>query len=193
MRGKQDRAGGNHGIAGLIPAHTGKTMKGPRSSASWWAHPRSCGENRDGIMEQIVSVGSSPLTRGKLGNRLLARVVGGLIPAHAGKTLRLKASPHKTPAHPRSCGENQAIRMASLASLGSSPLTRGKRVRCLDRQTAERLIPAHAGKTTTASHSARAAGAHPHSCGEHSPCSASYFAPWGSSPLTRGKHEEGRR
>mgnify|MGYP001678884566 CR=1 FL=1 len=51
---------------------------------------------------------------------------------------------------------------------GSSPLTRGKPLpaRTLDRD--ERLIPAHAGKTTRPHGVVKAATAHPRSRGENS-------------------------
>ena len=71
--------------------------------------------------------GSSPLTRGKLGGNLDARLDVGLIPAHAGKTL------------------NAA--MAANPIGGSSPLTRGKLLRSIVQQGVQGLIPAHAGKT----------------------------------------------
>ena len=50
------------------------------------AHPRSRGENLTGAEDQLVSLGSSPLTRGK--RRQHQNVGPGvrLIPAHAGKT-----------------------------------------------------------------------------------------------------------
>ena len=78
-------------------------------------------------------------------------------------------------------GRHEGTRFGLIPAHAGKPRTHGAHAR------AAGLIPTHVGKTTTASHSARAAGAHPHSCGENSPCSASYFAPWGSSPLTRGK------
>ena len=71
---------------------------------------------------------------------------------------------------------------------GSSPLTRGKR-RSLIRSVVEvRLIPAHAGKTSSGSTTLSPVWAHPRSRGEnYDPISDGIF--WeGSSPLTRGKH-----
>ena len=47
--------------------------------------------------------------------------------------------------------------------------------------------PAHAGKTKATSHSVRAAGAHPRSCGENFAAVWGTLRDWGSSPLTRGK------
>ena len=71
--------------------------------------------------------GSSPLTRGKPRTGATLDGIGGLIPAHAGKTL--------------------SFRRPDATAGGSSPLTRGK----LDFHDLFSLviglIPAHAGKT----------------------------------------------
>ena len=90
----------------LIPAHAGKTA--PRSHAlpDPAAHPRSRGENTWRLFMAQLSVGSSPLTRGKHRAVVLRQPTGRLIPAHAGKTPRPTASSTPTPAHPRSRGEN---------------------------------------------------------------------------------------
>ena len=75
----------------------------------------------------MIVEGSSPLTRGKryLGDR--GEILGGLIPAHAGKT--------------------QLTSLLGWTGRGSSPLTRGKLPLTPNRAFARRLIPAHAGKT----------------------------------------------
>ena len=71
----------------LIPAHAGKTAISSLYSAGLAAHPRSRGENSGGEDGHSIGFGSSPLTRGKLG-QLVDRIVRvRLIPAHAGKTL----------------------------------------------------------------------------------------------------------
>ena len=167
MRGKRQDAVRLLVTVRLIPAHTGKTTKGPRSSASWWAHPRSCGENRTDDCHKITKRGSSPLMRGKLEGVRVATGHSGLIPAHEGKTrratkraARLRAHPRscgenpnpswrKLPlwAHPRSRGENAAAAALSCSASGSSLLTRGKQPRTILGRRTERLIPAHAGKT----------------------------------------------
>ena len=105
-RGK--RAGRNvpESCEGLIPAHAGKTRNARLGGPLQGAHPRSRGENpRRGPIETRVR-GSSPLTRGKRGITRHLTMWIGLIPAHAGKTLRLRACPAPTRAHPRSRGEN---------------------------------------------------------------------------------------
>ena len=52
-------------IAGLIPAHAGKTSIMRRTASLHRAHPRSRGENSESSEEGVSCAGSSPLTRGK--------------------------------------------------------------------------------------------------------------------------------
>ena len=72
-------------------------------------------------------------------------------------------------------------------TVGSSPLTRGKRSARDGHDLALGLIPAHAWKTSRPPWALSPAWAHPHSRGEN------YAPPWGrdlmsgSSPLMRGK------
>ena len=196
----------------LIPAHAGKTQLTVPSGVAGSAHPRSRGENRVALTQLANAGGSSPLTRGKHGGHGLADADRGLIPAHAGKTMR----PGRDPSRPS----------------GSSPLTRGKRERRRGRSLLQRLIPAHAGKTQRRSGVPALLKAHPRSRGENRlpprrhrirpwliPAHAgktvedqahrienaahprsrgeNWRTPWirlavrGSSPLTRGKLHEG--
>ena len=126
-RGKPFAAAGERELAGLIPAHAGKTSSSSRSLRASRAHPRSRGENRDLARRPAHRRGSSPLTRGKPGGRVSRFGKAGLIPAHAGKTrcTRLRSAARR--AHPRSRGENQLLVDPAVFDDGSSPLTRGKR------------------------------------------------------------------
>ena len=90
----------------LIPAHAGKTAGASRAIDPTTAHPRSRGENSHPHAPSRVRIGSSPLTRGKLIALNLSKSVSRLIPAHAGKTARLRALSLRSAAHPRSRGEN---------------------------------------------------------------------------------------
>ena len=72
-------------------------------------------------------MGSSPLTRGKLGVFTLDEECVGLIPAHAGKTPSVSLTDRVCKAHPRSRGENTREVIVKVTLMGSSPLTRGKR------------------------------------------------------------------
>ena len=73
---------------GLIPAHAGKTLWFAVDGMLIGAHPRSRGENFHVFDVVPATVGSSPLTRGKLEAQHLEGYMHRLIPAHAGKTHR---------------------------------------------------------------------------------------------------------
>ena len=85
-RGKLLRVQQGVDVAGLIPAHAGKTDAEPGPAEVPQAHPRSRGENPVGVLPGEASP--------------------GLIPAHAGKTRTLWADAPRHTAHPRSRGEN---------------------------------------------------------------------------------------
>ena len=94
-----------------------------------------------------MTVGSSPLTRGKRAQAQQEHLHERLIPAHAGKTAGASGRPWRSAAHPRSRGENLVAVGGEQLAVGSSPLTRGKRNREQGTGKPTRLIPAHAGKT----------------------------------------------
>ena len=110
----------------LIPAHAGKTEKGPCRLAQVRAHPRSRGENRFPPRDWAHADGSSPLTRGKRPRRAAVSETARLIPAHAGKTENRGDELYPVEAHPRSRGENPNRSRPPPTCSGSSPLTRGK-------------------------------------------------------------------
>ena len=153
-------------------------------------HPRSRGENWLFYVSAYGVGGSSPLTRGKrvqLGE-LRRRI--GIIPAHAGKTIRRSRGRSPRRDHPRSRGENRRRNVPHAPPAGSSPLTRGKPIPQPLVGICAGIIPAHAGKTWSP-HTTRAlARDHPRSRGENEPGSNETMAFPGSSPLTRGKRTE---
>ena len=173
---------------GLIPAHAGKTLHNPAHRSASTAHPRSRGENIYGVIAAVADWGSSPLTRGKHHEPLVAAALLRLIPAHAGKTLHNPAHRSASTAHPRSRGENIYGVIAAVADWGSSPLTRGKHHEPLVAAALLRLIPAHAGKTRRYCDLSRYCRAHPRSRGENLGRAGQVRPDRGSSPLTRGKH-----
>ena len=125
-RGKRRKMGYGDAAWRLIPAHAGKTTATRGCVAPLTAHPRSRGENSTASSTACMLIGSSPLTRGKLGQRQLGNGVPGLIPAHAGKTDFADLVHQLTQAHPRSRGENKMQARDLTLDTGSSPLTRGK-------------------------------------------------------------------
>ena len=80
--------------------------------------------------------------------------------------------------------------MASAEDGGSSPLTRGKRQAGTTQRAVKGLIPAHAGKTSPDGFARERLGAHPRSRGENRRSCLICSMILGSSPLTRGKHQE---
>ena len=207
-RGKLNIMDAAEDVAGLIPAHAGKTgassmpaqvgaahprsrgentTKGPRCAAPAWAHPRSRGENDVLLWRVEARDGSSPLTRGKRKRGYPSHRARRLIPAHAGKTRSRRRTRRRSPAHPRSRGENACARALTFDTPGSSPLTRGKHRLHHVQPLTEGLIPAHAGKTSSRSARRPSTAAHPRSRGENAGGRASRVGARGSSPLTRGK------
>ena len=85
--------------------------------------------------------------------------------------------------------------MASFRALasgrGSSPRVRGKLLHRHRRPFERRLIPARAGKTSTAEPLAAHSSAHPRACGENPAFTAMLAMLAGSSPRVRGKHSRG--
>ena len=149
------------------------------------AHPRSHGENKQLLVAAASQRGSSPLTRGKLTQPKLLSATGRLIPAHAGKTRLAASSWTARRAHPRSRGENKRMNLVEGSPSGSCPLTRGKPVHAARQLQHPRLIPAHAGKTSSGAHRASGGRAHPRSRGENAFLEVPGKGHFGSSLLTR--------
>ena len=166
-RGKRRAASAWRLPSGLIPAHAGKTRRRDHSRRPARAHPRSRGENAQRPVREHTGRGSSPLTRGKPARPVVGASGWGLIPAHAGKTEPSRGHAETTAAHPRSRGENIARTRGVESPSGSSPLTRGKRIYRRPRTRTRRLIPAHAGKTSTERQRPFDKWAHPRSRGEN--------------------------
>ena len=187
-RGKRAYSKNRPTLAGLIPAHAGKTSVSHGDDQIGRAHPRSRGENNVPSILRWWNEGSSPLTRGKRGFVRGHAGGRGLIPAHAGKTFNGRRTRSHAWAHPRSRGENRSGRVIRNPVAGSSPLTRGKPATTARESGNGGLIPAHAGKTPDRGGVRRPSRAHPRSRGENSSARIAPSAGGGSSPLTRGKH-----
>ena len=148
-RGRGKRGGGaaRAGRYGLIPAGAGKTTTTTPTSQASQAHPRGGGENARAFAGSDWEDGSSPRGRGKRDGWDLEALVGGLIPAGAGKTASWRCPSRPVKAHPRGGGENSSMYRLKSLGLGSSPRGRGKRPWGLAATAAVGLIPAGAGKT----------------------------------------------
>ena len=166
-RGKRAACSSETRASRLIPAHAGKTCLYTSFKLVSEAHPRSRGENACIFGELEAHGGSSPLTRGKLRGIWTRVLPGRLIPAHAGKTPCAGRSGTRSPAHPRSRGENKKTLEELSEAGGSSPLTRGKPTPNAYDTHLDGLIPAHAGKTVGGDPTGVPPGAHPRSRGEN--------------------------
>ena len=145
--------------------------------------------------------------RGTLPDSRVLRNGVGIIPAHAGNTLRSRRTAQHTRDHPRTCGEHAALNVEALAAAGSSPHMRGTQPTENARHPRSGIIPAHAGNTAAwLSKSRHAAGSsphmrgtpsapprtlkrygdHPRTCGEHVIVRLGVCGHWGSSPHMRG-------
>ncbi len=110
----------------LTPAHAGKTKIQQNDKSRQQAHPRTRGEN-GGMQGSILgAIGSPPHTRGKRLGIGRQGHVGGLTPAHAGKTILRIGGNCMFKAHPRTRGENLPSFLVDLGHEGSPPHTRGK-------------------------------------------------------------------
>ena len=134
--------------------------------------------------------GSSPRVRGKRCPIAWRSLLGGLIPARAGKTRGRRHCGETWSAHPRACGENLLDENWDLIQRGSSPRVRGKLATGAYTAAQWRLIPARAGKTQGLRGLSEHRTAHPRACGENWAPTSIVVSPTGSSPRVRGKPAE---
>ena len=133
-----------------------------------------------------VPVGSSPHTRGAPRALLVHPARVGIIPAYAGSTRCSSRVRTSLRDHPRIRGEHAGCSVFAIGVTGSSPHTRGARLRRPGTEPRRRIIPAYAGSTPMAALIPFQMEDHPRIRGEH--CCKLLAAPTacGSSPHTRG-------
>ena len=125
--------------------------------------------------------------RGKRGDGSSSRRAGRIIPAHAGQTWFKAGDAINSPDHPRACGANKNDARSSLPLAGSSPRMRGKQVYPAQPDGSQRIIPAHAGQTSSKPANSPPSADHPRACGANPPTSRYPWIRLGSSPRMRGK------
>ena len=178
---------------GFIPTRAGKicTRMSPGSSAP--VHPHSRGENGELSQQQTRRSGSSPLARGKCIAEGLRKGSRGFIPTRAGKMLPPGRRRRGVPVHPHSRGENQRRPANTAPTGGSSPLARGKSCATICSICDRGFIPTRAGKMAYPQARRSRMAVHPHSRGENGDARRPKPQGCGSSPLARGKSEQGWR
>ena len=92
--------------------------------------------------------------------------VGRIIPAHAGNSPRQGRTPYPSPDHPRACGELGVDAARLTRPDGSSPRMRGTHRASGPRCAWRRIIPAHAGNSSSRRLLSAECADHPRACGE---------------------------
>ena len=165
----------------------GKLVNPPIRTKAAQDHPRRCGENIKGVVENATTQGSPPQVRGKLVD-IVVWVVGlRITPAGAGKTIKLFVSFSAGGDHPRRCGENGSRHKVWDAYEGSPPQVRGKQFYLLMLLLHCRITPAGAGKTLKYILLCPKWWDHPRRCGENKDPELLLMYILGSPPQVRGK------
>ena len=171
---------------GIIPAHAGHTRRTLPLHGCARDHPRTCGAYYRQCYNVHVPWGSSPHMRGIHAARKATRREGGIIPAHAGHTIRFAAQDIAARDHPRTCGAYLQTCGSASADTGSSPHMRGILSKLLHITADTGIIPAHAGHTVDQRDGIIRYRDHPRTCGAYTlstPCASPAS---GSSPHMRG-------
>ncbi len=136
-------------------------------AAGWGLrHPRACGEEETPLRFRVLRRGSSPRLRGRVMAVCLVGVIGGVIPAPAGKS-HLQLRPRRLDeGHPRACGEEPVAGDRWRCRCGSSPRLRGRGIPACRRMRRPRVIPAPAGKSGSPRRWRLYMAGHPRACGE---------------------------
>ena len=148
MRGSRKNGKEEEAQKGIIPAHAGLTALLSLISFMTRDHPRACGAHTYPIEGINFWQGSSPRMRGSLLLCLHQLDMLGIIPAHAGLTLRCARLSQILWDHPRACGAHKVNISKGRSDEGSSPRMRGSRQLIFKAGYNIGIIPAHAGLTS---------------------------------------------
>ena len=135
--------------------------------------------------------GSSPHTRGALLPVSFVEDGIRIIPAYAGSTPGAARCRSSIADHPRIRGEHGVLAVDVDGVGGSSPHTRGALNAIPQALDDGRIIPAYAGSTIQLHPRARSEADHPRIRGEHPIAAKPGNLVMGSSPHTRGAHDDG--
>ena len=134
-------------LAGITPAHAGKSDRLRRNQRKEQDHPRTRGEKSATQTSRFRPSGSPPHTRGKVGSYDLCDWQVGITPAHAGKRTGNLLTSTAWRDHPRTRGEKPGRVQRLCGIAGSPPHTRGKVIGGVALAYWVRITPAHAGKS----------------------------------------------
>ena len=151
----------------IIPAYAGSTRSRVKVRPPVRDHPRIRGEHSARSQTTATTSGSSPHTRGALGDLLIDLLDDRIIPAYAGSTHHRQPRGGWKADHPRIRGEHHMSVGHLPSTTGSSPHTRGARTDCGSLLLGCGIIPAYAGSTRTCAADGPPARDHPRIRGEH--------------------------
>ena len=146
MRGKENATGRKVRCTRITPAHAGKRILADVRAVQPGDHPRACGEKFASVLVDRCKPGSPPRMRGKVQNVPAEGALGGITPAHAGKSRQRYAPERQSQDHPRACGEKKGRMEMTLSKRGSPPRMRGKVNHPGEYPILLGITPAHAGK-----------------------------------------------
>ena len=130
---------------GITPAHAGTRRKQKHRSPARRDHPRTRGDKPAPSAGTKLKRGSPPHTRGQGCFFGCLHYFVRITPAHAGTSIRMHINPMIGKDHPRTRGDKRYADAARQHGRGSPPHTRGQGKDQLNKATAERITPAHAG------------------------------------------------
>ena len=171
----------------VSPAYAGKRAPGTATTRRRRDHPRVCGEKMFCASASVLGMGSPPRMRGKGYKFLNILAADGITPAYAGKRSGQFLKWHFHWDHPRVCGEKRERPRSGAPLPGSPPRMRGKVVKEVTGQTATRITPAYAGKSSDLFCCSGVVGDHPRVCGEKNGSIDNLRDGLGSPPRMRGK------
>ena len=151
---------------GITPAYAGKSFGSFCFLSFRQDHPRVCGEKQAAVALPQPVLGSPPRMRGKACLTLIIRLLLGITPAHAGKSLPAVLKCPPTRDHPRVCGEKRRVRSWRALLLGSPPRMRGKVFIGQVCIAPKGITPACAGKSLRPDNNPSTSWDHPRVCGE---------------------------
>ena len=186
-RGKVHPAEAEHRRSRITPAHAGKSSASCGLRSLTRDHPRTRGEKPLVQGHSFLLLGSPPHTRGKGSKTLQDRRLRRITPAHAGKRAFRRTAMNRNRDHPRTRGEKPVLNGMEGEKVGSPPHTRGKVFLNNRDSLAERITPAHAGKSRRGHTRRRENRDHPRTRGEKTFAAPAVPALSGSPPHTRGK------
>ena len=191
-RGKPGQAQHSAANKGSIPAWAGETYVYAVGIGFCEVYPRVGGGNFMSLSPSAAALGLSPRGRGKQPRRRHGWRIGRSIPAWAGETSSIIASPHIIGVYPRVGGGNDGHDYPQYGIQGLSPRGRGKRALPRHEVAQARSIPAWAGETIVMASMRGRASVYPRVGGGNRASFSATTTRYGLSPRGRGKPVRGQ-